>query len=172
MFNHKNKKKDAAAISDYSSVIGKKRPFATAEAHKRLRANVMFSFAEEEECRVIGVTSAMAHEGKTITSINLAYDLMQAGLKVLLIDADMRMSNIAKVLDIKKVPGLSDLLVSKKEVLKCIQSSEMLDGLKVISCGSIPPNPSELLSSKRMADVIESLKKVVDYVIFEVRRLG
>lgn len=169
MGNLKNTKKQTTqTASDYSSVIGKKRPFATAEAHKRLRTNVMFSFAEEADCRVIGVTSAMAHEGKTTTSINLAYDLMQAGKKVLLIDADMRMSNIVRILGINRVPGLSDLLVGRKEDMRCVQVSEMLEGLKVISCGMIPPNPSELLSSKRMADCIETLKRVYDYVIIDL----
>ena len=169
MGNLKKKKKDTSqAGSDYSYVIGKKRPFATAEAHKRLRTNIMFSFAEEAEGRIIGVTSAMAHEGKTTTSINLAYDLMQAGLKVLLIDADMRMSNMVKILEIKKVPGLSNLLVEKKDESKYIQLSEMLDGLPIISGGSVPPNPSELLSSKRMAAVLEELKKQFDYIIIDL----
>ena len=170
MENLKKKKTNNASQvqSDYSSVIGKKRPFATAEAHKRLRANVMFSFAEEADCRVIGVTSAMAHEGKTTTAINLAYDLMQAGQKVVLIDADMRMSNVVKILGIKKVPGLSDLLVGRKDDMKCVQLSEVLDGLRVISCGNIPPNPSELLSSRRMAAVIEYLKKISNYVIIDL----
>ena len=169
MNNLIKKKKDTAQTpTDYSGVIGKKRPFATAEAHKRLRTNIMFSFAEENGCRVIGVTSAMAHEGKTTTSINLAYDLMQAGKKVLLIDADMRMSNIVKIMDVYKVPGLSDLLVGRKEDMKCVQASAAMDGLKVISCGHIPPNPSELLSSKRMAMVLESVRKVYDYVIIDL----
>lgn len=168
----KNKVHKSQVLSDCSSVIGKKRPFATAEAHKRLRANVMFSFVDESGCRVIGVTSAMAHEGKTVTSINLAYDLMQAGKKVLLIDADMRMSNVVKILDVNKTPGLSNLLVGKKEDTIYIQSSAVLDGLRVISCGSVPPNPSELLSSKRMVGIIESLKKVFDYIVIDLPPVG
>lgn len=164
----KNKKDTTQFSSDYSAVIGKKRPFATAEAHKRLRTNVMFSFTEETDCRVIGVTSAMAHEGKTTTSINLAYDLRQVGNKVLLIDADMRLSNIIRILDIQRVPGLSNLLVGAKEGVKYVQIADMLDGLQVISCGSIPPNPSELLSSKRMAAVLDTLKKVYDYIIIDL----
>lgn len=164
----KNKEKNTLVASDYSAVIGKKRPFATAEAHKRLRTNVMFSFPEEASCRVIGVTSAMAHEGKTTTSINLAYDLMQAGQKVLLIDADLRMSNINKILDINKVPGLSNLLTGKKEGSKYVQTSAVLDGLQIVSCGSIPPNPSELLSSNRMKSVLDTLKTVYDYIIIDL----
>ncbi len=164
----KDRKKTTAGGTNYASVIGRKRPFATAEAHKRLRTNVMFSFAEDSECRVIGVTSAMAHEGKTTTSINLAYDLMKAGQKVLLIDADMRMSNFVKILGVEKSPGLSNLLVGREENIKCIQFAADLDGLRVISCGDIPPNPSELLSSKRMVAVLESLRKSFNYIVIDL----
>jgi len=166
MTQFRTKKKSSPVVTDYSSVIGRNRPFVTAEAHKRLRTNVMFSFAEGAECRVIGVTSAMAHEGKTTTSINLAYDLMKAGQKVLLIDADMRMSNIAKILDVSKSPGLSNLLVGKEA--KCLQSSAELEGLRIITCGDMPPNPSELLSSGRMATAIETLKKMYDYIVIDL----
>lgn len=168
IINKKEANKTTPNITDYSSVIGKKRPFATAEAHKRLRTNVMFSFAEESKCRVIGVTSAMAHEGKSTTSINLAYDLMKAGQKVLLIDADMRMSNFEKILGVDKSPGLSNLLVSRDENLRCIQASEQLEGLRIIPCGDIPPNPSELLSSNRMAVLVESLRKIFDYIVIDL----
>lgn len=168
MTQFKKKKKTSPGITDYSAVIGKNRPFATAEAHKRLRTNVMLSFAEEAGCRVIGVTSAMAGEGKTITSINLAYDLMKAGKKVLLIDADMRMSNIAKILDVNRAPGLSNLLVGREENMKFLQATAMLENLRVLTCGDIPPNPSELLSSKRMAAVIDTLRKVYDYIVIDL----
>jgi len=170
MFNPKNDKKHTAEVhqTDYSTVIGKKRPFATAEAHKRLRTNVLFSFSEGEGCRVIGVTSAMAHEGKTTTSINLAYDMAQAGKQVLLIDADMRMSNIVKILDIKRVPGLSNLLVGVKEGNKYVQQSAALEGLQIISCGNNPPNPTELLSSKRMSVLLETLKQKYDYIVIDL----
>lgn len=168
MTQFKKKKKTSLGITDYSAVIGKNRPFATAEAHKRLRTNVMFSFAEEAGCRVIGVTSAMAHEGKTTTSINLAYDLMKAGKKVLLIDADMRMSNIVKILDVNRSPGLSNLLVGREENMKCLQATAVLEDLRVLTCGDIPPNPSELLSSKRMAAAIDTLRKVYDYIVIDL----
>lgn len=167
-FNKNHKKESSPGVTDYSSVIGKKRPFATAEAHKRLRTNVMFSFAEDNKCRVIGVTSAMAHEGKSTTSINLAYDLMTAGQKVLLIDADMRLSNFEKILGVNKSPGLSNLLVGQEESVKCIQISKMLDGLRIIACGDIPPNPSELLSSARMVMLINSLRSIFDYIIIDL----
>ncbi len=166
LFN--KKRRTTNEFEDYSKVIGSNRPFMTAEAHKRLRTNVMFSFTEDSDGRVIGVTSAMAHEGKTTTSINLAYDLMKAGQKVLLIDADMRMSNIVKILNVDKAPGLSNLLVGRENRINCIQSCAELDGLKVITCGDVPPNPSELLSSRRMVSAIDSLREVYDYVIIDL----
>lgn len=169
--NDKNRGAETGRI-DYSKVIGKNRPFATAEAHKRLRTNVLFSFTEGEGCRVIGVTSAMAHEGKTTTSINLAYDMAQAGKRVLLIDADMRMSNIVKILDVNRVPGLSNLLVASKDGSKYVQASEQLDGLQVISCGNNPPNPTELLSSKRMNLLLDMLKQKYDYIIVDLPPVG
>lgn len=168
MFQLKKNNSTPLSITDYSAVIGKKRPFATAEAHKRLRTNVMFSFAEDSRCRVIGVTSAMAHEGKSITSINLAYDLMMAGQKVLLIDADMRMSNFKKILGLNSSPGLSNLLVGKEESVRSIQACEALDGLRIIVCGDTPPNPSELLASKRMDAVLDSLRAIFDYIIIDL----
>lgn len=170
MFNFlkKNQKKNTQVLRDYSYVVGKNRPFANAEAHKRLRANVIFSFPEEQKCRVIGITSAMAHEGKTTTAINLAYDMMKAGKRVLLIDADMRMSNVVRILNINKAPGLSNLLVGVKDGDRYVQNSALIDGLPIISCGSIPPNPSELLSSKRMEVLLESLKERYDYIILDL----
>lgn len=164
----KNGVKDTANYFENDTTIGKKRPFSMAEAHKRLRTNVLFSFPNESECRVVGITSAMAHEGKTTTSINLAYDMLQAGKKVLLIDADMRLSKIAKHLNLKRAPGLSNLLVGENNGENLVQRAEELGGLSVLSCGDVPPNPTELLSSKRMATLLETLKKLYEYIIIDL----
>lgn len=159
------KKKFNIAANGENSLIGKNRPFAVTEAHKRLRTNVIFSFPDESECRVIGVTSSMAHEGKSTTSINLAYDLLQMGKKVLLIDADMRLSRFAKVLDIDRSPGLSNLLIGESHIKE--HHSELLDNLPIISCGDLPPNPTELLASRRMEVLIEALKKNYKYIVID-----
>jgi len=161
-------KEAAVQGEETAATIGKKRSFSMTEAHKRLRTNVMFSFAEENVCRIIGVTSAMAHEGKSTTSINLAYDLMKAGKKVLLIDADMRLSRIAKLLDVVRAPGLSNMLVGKNNGENLVQHSALHDGLPVIPCGDIPPNPTELLSSKRLGIMLDALKKVYEYIIIDL----
>ena len=162
------KSKMGPSLEEIASTIGRKRSFAMAEAHKRLRTNIMFSFADESECHIIGVTSAMAHEGKTTTSVNLAYDLMKAGKKTLLIDADMRLSRIPKLLDIEAVPGLSNILVGKGEAQNVVRVSESLDGLQVITCGDIPPNPTELLASKRFDLLLSALRKTYEYIIIDL----
>lgn len=162
------KKFAGPTAEDIAATIGKNRSFAMTEAHKRLRTNVMFSFADDSECHVIGVTSAMAHEGKSTTSINLAYDLMKAGKKVLLIDADMRLSKVCKLLEITRSPGLSNMLVGKNNGENLVQHSAVQDGLPVISCGDIPPNPTELLSSKRLEIMLGALKKVYEYIVIDL----
>ena len=167
-----SKKKDNSGLptdEEVVATIGKNRSFAMAEAHKRLRTNVMFSFADEEECHVIGVTSAMAHEGKSTTSMNLAYDLTKAGKKTLLIDADMRLSRVAKYLEIERSPGLSNMLVGKSDNGKdIVQKATAQDGLNVITCGDIPPNPTELLASKRFGLILDALKEEYEYIVIDL----
>ena len=158
----------APDVEEKAITLGNNRSFAMSEAHKRLRTNVMFSFADDGVCRIIGVTSAMAHEGKSTTSINLSYDLMKAGKKTLLIDADMRLSKIAKLLGTNKSPGLSNMLVGTNNGENLVQNSPLQDGLNVITCGDIPPNPTELLASKRFELMLETLRESYEYIIIDL----
>ena len=162
------KKEALSEDKNPSKTIGKNRSFAMEEAHKRLRTNIMFSFADDSECHVIGVTSSIAHEGKSTTSINLAYDLTKAGKRTLLIDADMRLSCIAMNLEIHRSPGLSNILVGNDNGENIVQRSPVQDHLPVISCGDIPPNPSELIMSDKMKALIEQLREAYDYVIVDL----
>lgn len=168
--NQKNGKSEGGTAKQGSvpETIGQGRPFAMVEAHKRLRTNVFFSFADKNECRVIGITSAMPYEGKSTTSINLAYDILQVGKKVLLIDADMRLSKVAKTLSLNYSPGLSDLLVGENNGERLVQHATQLKNLPVICCGETPPNPTELLSSKRMGVLLNKLKEMYDYIIIDL----
>lgn len=162
-------KKDKEAIEDaLDTTIGSSRSFASAEAHKRLRTNVLFSFSDQKSCHVIGITSAMAHEGKSTTAINLAYDMMQVGKKVLLIDADMRLSKVAQLLEIERSPGLSNALVGDNNGEHLIQRSNVVDSLQIISCGDLPPNPTELLASKRLNVLLNALENAYEYIIIDL----
>ena len=162
------KKNQHGPQDELEFIGGENRPFAVAEAHKRLRTNVIFSFADKSTCRIIGVTSSLAHEGKSTTAVNLAYDMLQAGKKVLLIDSDMRLSQIAKNLELSTSPGLSNLLVGENNGENLIQHAHTMAELPVITCGDLPPNPSELLSSKRMEVLIETLKKSYQYIVLDL----
>lgn len=148
--------------------IGEKRSVAVREAYKRLRTNVLFRFSEKENGCVIGITSAMACEGKSTAAIHLAYDLKKLGKKVVLIDADMRRSRAAKVLEVNRSPGLSNFLAMDNNDDPLLQHTGVLDNLSVITCGDLPPNPTELLASKRMATLIDTLKKDYEYIIMDL----
>ena len=158
-----------------TELVGGNISFAAAEAYKLLRTKLLFSFADEGNCRVIGVSSAMTGEGKSLSAVNLAYTTSQLGKRVLLVDCDMRRPTLADKLPIQKSPGLSDFLSGQ------IQSENLLQlcGIKnderafhAISSGRTPPNPMELLSSRRMALMIERLRQNYDYIILDLPPVG
>lgn len=140
--------------------------FAGAEAYKMLRTNLMFSLPDEKRCRIVGVTSAISGEGKSITSVNIAYTFAETGKKVLLIEADMRRSNIARKLQLKVSPGLSNLLAGLADGV--IQQSKQNANLYVIAAGDVPPNPAELLSSSRMKSCLEALSQRFDFIFIDL----
>ena len=145
--------------------------FAASEAYKRLRTNLLFSFADKSACRIVGVTSSLRGEGKSVTSINLAYTMAQNGKRVLLIDCDMRLPTVAKKLEIEKAPGLSNLLVGVDEISKSVQryfSEKTGDYFDVIPAGELPPNPAELLGSARMGTLLNALKEHYDYIFLDL----
>ena len=151
--------------------IGGGISFAAAEAYKLLRTKLQFSFADENQCRIIGVSSAMTGEGKSLSAVNLAYTMSQLNQRVLLVDCDMRRPSLASKLPIQKAPGLSDFLAGQSHADNLIQ----LCGLKederafhVVSAGRNPPNPMELLSSARMEKMLARLRQNYDYIILDL----
>lgn len=149
-------------------MFGSEQNFAVSESYKLLRTNVMFSFPGETKCPVIGVTSSLRGEGKSTTSINLAKSIAESGKKVLLIDSDMRLPSVADKLELELSPGLSNLLVQNLNINSLLQKFENLETLDIIAGGDVPPNPSELIGSKRMEEIIESAKKYYDYVVLDL----
>ena len=145
--------------------------FAAAEAYKLLRTNLQFSMPEKA-CRIVGVTSSIRGEGKSTTSINLAYTLAQSGKRVLLIDADMRLPSVASKLEIAGKPGLSNLLAGLNEEKSCMKPSSQLENWFIMPAGDIPPNPSELLGSERMHALLERYEKYFDYVVIDLPPVG
>ena len=149
-------------------IIGEYLSFAATEAYKLLRTNLMFALPDQGKCRVVGVTSALRNEGKSTLAINLAYTVAQAGYRVLLIDGDMRLPTLAKRLNIPKRPGLSNLLAGLCTVQDAVQTSDLLDNLKAIAAGDIPPNPSELLASARMETLLRELGADYDFILLDL----
>ncbi len=147
--------------------FGKELSFAASEAFKLLRTNLMF-FAPEGNGRVIGITSSTVSEGKSTTSINLAYALAESGKKVVLIECDMRRPTIARRLRFDGTPGLSNLIVGRAAPSDVLRTSTIHENLSVIPAGDIPPNPSELLGSERMRMTIESLAADYEFVLIDL----
>lgn len=147
--------------------------YAAREAFKRLRTNVLMAFPEEEagKCQVIGVTSAQPSEGKSTVSVNLAYSLAELGKSVLLIDGDMRRPSLHDKLGFRPTPGLSELLTKEDNVGKAVVRYKSTVGdihFDVITGGSIPGNPSELLNSKRFEALMKALTSACDYVVMDL----
>lgn len=158
----KNSKKRSA--KDYK--IGRELDFATLEAYNYLRTNLSFKFPDKEGCKIIGITSSLPVEGKSFTSVNLAYVLAESGLNVLLIDADMRKPSLGNIFKAPKRKGLSNFLAEGE--MKIVNKNMLTDNLSVIFSGDTPPNPSELIGSKTMKKIIDNLSEKFDYIILDL----
>lgn len=157
------------------ALVGSDINFAASEAYKLLRTKLQYSFAGESTCRVIGVSSAMTGEGKSLTSVNLAYTLSQLGERVLLIDCDMRRPSLPAKLPIARKPGLSGYLsgrVSENNLIQLCGLKEDEAAFHVIAAGQNPPNPVELLSSPKMAKMLKMLRNGYDYIILDLPPIG
>ncbi len=136
---------------------GPTRDFANREALRKLRTNLRFVDVDNQP-RSIVVTSANVSEGKSTVASNLAWVLAESGEQVVLIDADLRRSAVARMFDIDGSVGLSQVLAGSASLADAIQPSE-LSGLSILAAGAIPPNPSELLGSHRMEALIDELQR-------------
>ena len=165
IFKKKKKEQDKW---DIRTMFGPGLNFAAAEAYKLLRTNLMFSFSGEQKCRVIGIASAIEEEGKSTVICNLAYSISQSGASVLLIDGDLRKPTIAHKLGVDRIPGLTNLLVSRESYKKFIQQSPHAPGVDLLTAGDIPPNPSELLSSVRMQEIVQQMSEDYDYILIDL----
>ena len=133
------------------------------EAYRGLRTNLQFS-SVDMPLRSLVVTSAQPQEGKTTTAANLAVVMAQAGHKVILIDADMRKPSQHRLFDVPKAPGLTDALLA---AVQPEPQHTFVENLRLIPSGKIPPNPSELLGSQRMRQLLDDLQSAADIVIID-----
>ena len=146
-------------------VVGNQLRSARAEAFRQLRTNLQF-IDVDNPVQVLVVTSSTASEGKTTTATNLAIVFAEANESVLLIEADMRRPRVTTYLGIERAVGLTNVLAGQVELDDVLQQWGP-DGPWVLPSGSIPPNPSELLGSKNMVDLVETLRGRFDMVIID-----
>jgi capsular exopolysaccharide synthesis family protein len=140
-------------------------PAAFQEAFRAVRTNVLFS-SRDEPIRTILVTSTGPNEGKTVVASNLAISLAQTGQRVLLLDADMRRPRVHDMFRMAQAPGLSEV-TTHRAVASQVIARTSVPGLWILPAGSIPPNPSELVSSDVFSRFIRTLSQFFDWVIVD-----
>jgi len=138
---------------------------AGAEAFKTLRTNIQFS-SIDKSAQVICVTSAGPAEGKSTIASNLAVVMAETGKKTLLLDCDMRKPTLHKVFTSSNILGLSDLLAGKVFLEKAIQNTGV-ENLNILTSGTKPPNPSQLLASSKIKKLMSILRTMFDFIIID-----
>lgn len=145
-------------------IVEKQPKSIAAESYRTLRTNIQYS-SFDKEYKVIMVTSSEPGEGKSTTAGNLALCLAQGDKKVILVDCDLRKPSLHKKFKVSNIIGLSDVIIGKEELVTAIHRYNK--NLVILTSGKIPPNPSEMLSSKTMTVLLEELKNNFDYIILD-----
>lgn len=140
------------------------------EAYRSLQLN--FSFLNpDKKLKTILITSAAPGEGKTLTSLNIAQLYARAGTKTLIIDCDLHRPMVHQALKLKQEPGLTNILIDKtaqvQSFVQIFENESLHDNLAVLTCGALPPNPSELLSSKRMDELLKKVQDLYDLIVLD-----
>jgi len=152
-------------VSERAQILNSKSSFSLVEDYKAIRANIIFSIPADG-CKLIGITSADSMEGKSINCLNQAITFAETGARVLVMDCDLRLPKLGRLLAQTSVPGVSNVLVGLSNLTEAIQKTEY-KGLDVLLSGTIPPNPSELLGSAKMKALLEQLKSQYDYILVD-----
>lgn len=136
-----------------------------AESYRTLRTNLSF-FQADKPCKLLLITSAGPKDGKSSVTSNLGVVMAQAGSRVLIIDCDLRKPVAHKIFELNGFRGLTNLLVQDLAI-EDVVSPTPVDGLWVLPSGPIPPNPSELLGSKKMKAVLDQASSLYDVVLLD-----
>ncbi|MFU0790288.1 CpsD/CapB family tyrosine-protein kinase [Virgibacillus proomii] len=163
MLHKKNQSRSGTKMRHLITKLNPKSPIS--EQYRTIRTNIDFASVDQKIHSLL-VTSSGPGEGKSMTAANLAVVYAQQGKKVLLIDADLRKPTVHYTFRLDNLRGLSNILVGENTFNDVIHNSDV-DHLDIMSCGPIPPNPSELLASKKMVKLLEELKASYDLIIFD-----
>lgn len=154
--------KGLITINDPKSLIS--------EAYRGIRTSIQFSNLDKK-IKVINVTSSKQGEGKTTVLANLATTFANLEKKVLILDGDLRNPTIHKIFELSNIYGLTDVLLENKTFEECVYCTDTKN-LHVLTCGAIPPNPSEMLASNKMIDFVSNLKDRYDYIFIDTPAIG
>lgn len=166
MFSLKKNGSKSKVFNPGKMLLTENSSFSVQESFKTLRTNVTFSLPGQKN-RCIGVVSANRGEGKSTVSVNLAISLAQIDKRVVIVDCDMRIPTVAAKLGMENRPGLSDFLADEDGSSQLPVISNKDFNIDVIPAGTIPPDPTKLIESPQMKDLIKALKVVYDYVIVD-----
>ena len=165
------RKHDKQSSQDGNFLLNLRSPAEIKEAYVKLRTNLMFCMTADgkRNCKVFAVTGANQGEGKSITAANIAISFAMIGKKTLLLDADMRSSSQRRIWKNRTLTGLSDFLAEIKP-LEVFSVKEL--PLSIVFTGTLPPNPSELLSSEKMSGFVKECSNRFDYIIIDTPSLN
>ena len=136
------------------------------EAYRTLRTNLEFSSLDKPICSMV-VTSPAPEEGKSTTLANLAVTLAQAGKRVILVDCDLRRPSLHHIFGARGTVGFTDIMRDDALMAKPPLQETCVPNLFLLTTGTLPPNPSELLASRRMSEVIAALQSHADMILFD-----
>lgn len=151
-------------ITDPKKLLRNSSSFAVKEAYNAIRTNLLFT-QQGEKCPIFVITSPTANNGKTINSANMAISFAQMGKKTLIIDSDMRNPSLHKLFGLNSKNGLSEILAGLTDNITVSKTD--IENLSVITAGKIPPNPTELLASPRMTNLLKFVKEHYDCVFID-----
>ena len=163
-------KKITPYVDKSKNVINGDSKFAIVEGYKIARTNLVFSLAASES-KIVVVTSWSKGEGKSTATANLAISFSKMGKKVLLIDCDLRRPNLHNLLRLQNNAGLSEVLGKIKTYDEVI-NRDVLPCMDVLTAGSIPPNPSELLASVQFENLMRDVQEKYEYIIIDTPPIG
>ena len=136
------------------------------EAYRTLRTNLEFSSLDKPICSMV-VTSAAPEEGKSTTLANLAVAIAHAGKRVILVDCDLRRPSLHQIFNVRGATGFTDMMRDDNWMARPPLQETSVPNLRLLTSGTIPPNPSELLASRRMSEVITALQQQADMTLFD-----
>ena len=139
---------------------------SAAEAFRSLRTNLMFS-SVENPIQTLLVTSPARENEKSTALANLAVTFAQSGNRTILVDADLRQPKQHQIWGIENALGLTSMMVDKSTLGEPPLSATQVENLQVLATGELPPNPADLLSGKRMDEIVAALKSRADFVLFD-----